>query len=204
MDSLLIIIPVTAAAFIATNTDNLILLVALLSRHAGHRAPVIAGYLAAMAILFGASFAIGRTAELIPETYLGYVGYLGIIPLLMGINGIIAALRPAQQDSSLPTPKLMLPGAVVATTMLTQLSNGVDTLLAFSTLFADSLTPVDTLVLVTAASMAMLFAVTAVYILEHQALGNWLKRASVYLTPLLLTGVGIFILLDTVTDKVPA
>lgn len=204
MDSLLIIIPVTAAAFVATNTDNLILLVALLSRNASYRASVIAGYLAAMAILFGTSFAIGRSADLIPDIYLGYVGYLGVIPLFMGINGIIAALRPAQHDSSLPTAKLMLPGAVLVTTMLTQLSNGVDTLLAFSTLFADSLTPVDTLVLVTAASMAMLFAVTAVYILKHQALGNWLKRVSVYLTPLLLTGVGVFILLDTVTDKVPA
>ena len=203
MDSFLIIIPVTAAAFVATNTDNLILLVALLSRHAAQRASVIAGYLVAMTLLIGVSFALGRTAELIPETYLGYMGYLGIIPLLMGISGIIAALRPAKQDSSLLNAKVMLPGAVLATTLLTQLSNGVDTILTFSALFADSLSPVDTLALFTAAGMAALFSVTAVHILKHEALGKWLHRTSVYLTPLLLTGVGIFILLNTVTDKVP-
>lgn len=203
MDSILVIIPVTAAAFIATNMDNLVLLVALLARHIDHRAPVIAGYLAAALILMVASFAIGRTAELIPEVYLGYVGYLGIIPLSMGISGIIAALRPGKEEPSLPNAPVLLPGAVMVTTMLTQLGNGVDTLLAFSSLFADSLSPVDTLILATAACMAMLFASTAVYILKHRSLGNWLTRTSVYFTPLLLTGVGVFILLDTVTDKVP-
>lgn len=203
MDSLAVIIPVSAAAFVATNMDNLVLLVALLARHIDHRTSVIAGYLAAVTVLMGASFAIGRTADLVPEMYLGYLGYLGIIPLSMGITGIIAALRPAGQKLSLPDAPLLLPGAAMVTTMLTQLGNGVDTLLAFSSLFADSLSPVDTLILATAAGMAMLFAGTAVYLLNHRALGNWLTRASVYFTPLLLTGVGVFILLDTVTDKVP-
>ena len=203
MDSLAVIIPVSAAAFVATNMDNLVLLVALLARHIDHRTSVIAGYLAAVTVLMGASFAIGRTADLVPEMYLGYLGYLGIIPLSMGITGIITALRPAGQKPSLPDAPLLLPGAAMVTTMLTQLGNGVDTLLAFSSLFADSLSPVDTLILATAAGMAMLFAGTAVYLLNHRALGNWLTRASVYFTPLLLTGVGVFILLDTVTDKVP-
>ena len=201
MNTLLIIVPVTAAAFVATNMDNLVLLVALLSRHARQSAPVIAGYAAAMALLLGVSFALGRAAEVIPVSYLGY---LGLVPLGMGIFGLIAVFRPRQDalpDSATPVGK---PVAVAIATALTQLSNGTDTLLTFSALFADSSARADILVSATFAGMTGLFCITGLYILKHESLGQRLRRASLYLAPLLLIFIGTYILADTMTDKAPS
>lgn len=200
MNTLLIIIPVTAAAFVATNMDNLVLLVALLSRQARQSAPVIAGYAVAMTLLLGVSFALGRAAEAIPVSYLGY---LGLVPLGMGISGLIAIFRPRQDVLPDSTSSIGKPVAVAIAAALAQLSNGTDTLLAFSALFADSNARADMLVAATFAGMVALFCASALYVLRQESLGRTLQRVSIYLTPLLLSCVGLYILADTVTDRAP-
>ena len=64
MNNMIAIIPVAAAAYVATNLDNLILLVALLARYRKHTANVIAGFFASTLILVLVGMWIGKAANI--------------------------------------------------------------------------------------------------------------------------------------------
>ena len=114
MTELLGIIPVTVAAFAGTNLDNVLLLIALLSAGGIRRRQVIGGYLFAMFLLLGISFAVGKAAELVPA---GYLGYLGIVPFSLGIISLIRLIPGDQSGPADPEPKLRSASSVfVATT----------------------------------------------------------------------------------------
>ena len=97
------IIPITVAAFAGTNLDNVLLLIALLSASGIRRRQVIGGYLFAMFLLLGISFAVGKAAELIPA---GYLGYLGVVPFSLGIISLIRLMPGEKSGPADPEPKL--------------------------------------------------------------------------------------------------
>ena len=86
MLEILTIIAVSAGAFIGTNLDNLVLLVALHTRYQDHPAIVSAGYITGMVLILGICLLIGEIGELIP---LGYLGLLGIIPITTGCLALV-------------------------------------------------------------------------------------------------------------------
>ena len=138
------IIPITVAAFAGTNLDNVLLLIALLSASGIRRRQVIGGYLFAMFLLLGISFAVGKAAELIPA---GYLGYLGIVPFSLGIISLIRLIPGEKSGPADPEPKLSSASSVFAATTLIQLSNSADTLATFSILLAESTLSADGLIL---------------------------------------------------------
>lgn len=72
------IIPIVASAYIATNADNFILLVALLARYRNHTSNVVAGYLTCMLILGFVGYWIGAAANLMPVEFLGLLGFVPV------------------------------------------------------------------------------------------------------------------------------
>ena len=107
------IIPITVAAFAGTNLDNVLLLIALLSASGIRRRQVIGGYLFAMFLLLGISFAVGKAAELIPA---GYLGYLGVVPFSLGIISLIRLMPGEKSGPADPEPKLSSASSVFAAT----------------------------------------------------------------------------------------
>lgn len=143
MSEILIIITVTSGAFIATNLDNLLLLVAMYARYEQHS---------------------GETAEV-----------------------VAASTRPA----------------IFLALVSTQLSNGTDTIIAFSALLADSSDPSDYRIAPTFLVMTGVFAGFAYYSLKHPKLRRFLGRYGQYVTPFILILVGFYILSNTASDLMP-
>jgi cadmium resistance protein CadD (predicted permease) len=197
MTELLGIIPVTVAAFAGTNLDNVLLLIALLSAGGIRRRQVIGGYLFAMFLLLGISFAVGKAAELVPA---GYLGYLGIVPFSLGIISLIRLIPGDQSGPADPKPKLRSASSVFVATTLIQLSNSADTLATFSVLLAESTVIADGLILITYMGMVAMACATALFFLKYRRIGAVMERIGRYLTPLILLAVGAYILSDTVTD----
>jgi cadmium resistance protein CadD (predicted permease) len=197
MTELLGIIPVTVAAFAGTNLDNVLLLIALLSAGGIRRRQVIGGYLFAMFLLLGISFAVGKAAELVPA---GYLGYLGIVPFSLGIISLIRLIPGDQSGPADPEPKLRSASSVFVATTLIQLSNSADTLATFSVLLAESTVIADGLILITYMGMVAMACATALFFLKYRRIGAVMERIGRYLTPLILLAVGAYILSDTVTD----
>lgn len=197
---MLTIVAVTSSAFVATNLDNLILLVALFSRYQQRPLHVAFGYFAGMLIILAVSMVIGKASEMIPVAYLGF---LGIIPVLIGVTALVRLFRGVGSDSGSGELKVEGSFAVFAATLVTQLSNGADTVVTFSILFADSLDAADYWMGLAFILMLCVFASTAYYSRRHPWLSGLLKRYGHYVTPFILITIGLFVLSNTAMDVIP-
>ena len=201
MDIALIIVPITAGAFIATNMDNLVLLVSLLVRYRGNRFHVIAGYLACAVVLVLMGYSVAAAADLMPVEYLGL---LGLVPITIGAAGLVRMFNgQAAIADSAGTVIGGVRSAFVATFFI-QLSNGADTVITLGALFADSATTANYLIVLTLAAMAAIFVLFATYAVQHPLLGRWIDRYGPWVTPFILIFVGAYILANTATDLLPA
>jgi cadmium resistance protein CadD (predicted permease) len=200
MDIDLIIVPIAAGAFIATNMDNLVLLVSLLARYRGNRFYVITGYLSCALVLVLMGFSVAAAADLAPVEYLGL---LGLVPITIGATGIVRMFKGHAAVSSGADTVIGGARSAFVATFLIQLSNGADTVVTLGALFADSASPSNDLIVLTLAAMAVIFVLVATYAVQHPLLSKWIERYGPWVTPFILIFVGTYILMNTATDLLP-
>ena len=82
MSELLTIIGLMAAAFAATNLDNLLLLVALFGDRAFRSRDILLGYCGAAVLVAAVGYTVAKGAEFAPT---GALGWLGVVPLGLGL-----------------------------------------------------------------------------------------------------------------------
>lgn len=193
-----IIIGVAAGAFMATNLDNLVLLVALFGRYDDRRHHVMFGYAAGMLIIAGMTYFVGGLAGAAPVHYLGL---LGIVPVMIGVAGLLRLFR---DRGVIRDP--VVPGAgstAFAATFLSQLSNGADTIITYSVLFSDSNDLGDHLVLAAFFGTAALLVLVAYQAIRYPWLSRPVQLYGHYVTPLILITVGMYVLSNTALDMLP-
>ena len=195
-----IIVPVAAGAYIATNLDNLVLLVSLLGRYRGGKTQVIAGYFACVLLLTLMGFWLAAAADRAPVQYLGF---LGIVPIALGLAGIVQLFRNSNGTAGSGDKPISSGRSAFMATLLVQLSNGTDTVVTFGALFTDSAASLNLMIIVTLGSMAAIFVMLATYATEHPRLNEWLDRNGPRITPFILIVVGAYILANTGTDVMP-
>jgi cadmium resistance protein CadD (predicted permease) len=193
------VVAVTAGAFIGTNLDNLVLLVAFYSRYQNRSRLVTAGYISGMILIGLIFFAVGEGGDFIPVSYLGL---LGIVPVIMGLIALFQVFRPQPSDELSDLSIGSSTSAIFFTVLTTQLSNGADSIITFSIFLADSNDTTDYLITFTFLAMACIFAAVAYYSLKHRKLSDFLDHYGRYLTPFILIFVGLYILSDTASDLV--
>ena len=200
MNSLIAIIPIAAGAYVATNVDNFILLVALLARYRNHTSSVVAAYFVCVLIFGFVGLWIGKAANIAPVEYLGLLGF---VPISIGAVELIQ-LRRGKEKVALAKEKLV-DGAQKAfmTTLSSQLSNGADTIVVFGVLFIDSMPSADILSILTLAAMAVIFVFVGIYAVRHPALCEWIDRYANRVMPFVLIIVGVYIVANTATDLLP-
>lgn len=192
------VISVAAGAFVATNLDNLVLLIGLFGRYSDRRYEVMFGYLAGMVIVGAATWYVGKLAGAAPVRYLGL---LGVIPVAIGLLEIIRLFR---NKGVVHDPVVAGAGSTaVAATLLAQLSNSADTIVTYSVLFSDANDLGDHLVLGAFAGMVLLFALVGYLALRHPWLSRPVQLYGHYLAPLILITVGLYVLSNTALDMMP-
>lgn len=200
MNELLIVIGVTAGAFISTNLDNLLLLATMYSRYFRHPWVVTAGYFVGMSLIAVITIAVGELGDYIPITYLGL---LGVIPMMMGVFALWKLFRRSKTEEA-DGPFVGNSAIAIFLALISiQLSNGTDTIITFSALYADSSNPTDFIVAPTFFTMVTIFSGLAFYSVRHPKLSQALSRYGQYITPFILILVGYYILSNTASDLVP-
>lgn len=198
MPDMVLVVAVAGSAFIATNLDNLVLLVALFGRYSDRRYEIAFGYLAAMLIVLAITFVVGKIAGNAP---VNYVGLLGIFPVVIGL---VELGRVFRNRGVVHDPVATGIGSTaIAAALLTQLSNSADTIVTFSVLFSDSNEVGDQLVLASFGGMALLWVLIAQQALRHSWLSRPIQLYGHYITPLILITVGLFVLSNTALDMLP-
>jgi len=200
MGEILTIIAIASGAFIGTNLDNLVLLVALHTRYEQHSRMVTVGYFTGMMLIGVISLAIGKAGGFIP---IAYLGMLGVIPMMIGVFALWQLVQNKQAGEAASVVSNRSHQAVFLAVLTTQLSNGADSIITFSIFFADSSDSADYLIALAFLGMACVFARLALYLLKHRKLGQLLSRYGQYVTPFILILVGFYILSNTASDLVP-
>ncbi|AQA18024.1 hypothetical protein BST95_06995 [Halioglobus japonicus] len=189
------LIGLAASSFVATNTDNLLLLVLLQGAYPAQRKRIVLAYLAAVILVILVSLlglAIGRVLDA------GLVGYFGLVPIALGLRMLYLARKDAANGvtNSLPTTTA---GPVLATLTL-MLANSSDSLLVLIPLLADTSIAGELVLIVSYLACGILWAGLALKIGTQRALAEVVDRWGVKIVPWIVIGVGVYILLDTAND----
>ena len=181
-----------AGGFAATNLDNLLLLIAWMTIARRNRAPIFAGYfLAALAVLVTV-YVLGLLSGMLPVQY---VGYLGVVPMLLGAKMLWDKLRQRETGEQATTVK---PGAArVGTTLY---ANSVDSILVLSAMLADSRLQFDYVILAAYLAAATLFYMLGRLFYSQIARLEKVAKAAEWAAPAIMMLVGAYILDNTLTD----
>jgi cadmium resistance protein CadD (predicted permease) len=198
------LIAIGAAAFAATNIDDIFVLmvhfstssVAYLTFPVRH---VVLGQYLGISLLIAIS-ALGSLIPLLVPPYV--IGLLGIVPMAIGARRLVQIIRKDGNTSIISTPKKSnsinrpyLPFLVVAAITF---SNGGDNIGIYTPLFAqyNSFSQVTTLILVFMA-MTAVWCAGAYYLVNHPLIASRISRIGHVVLPFVLIGLGIYILAQT-------
>lgn len=201
MEAFLALFGVVALAFASTNLDNLLLLVGWQLARTASTLQLLAGYAFGMLGVLILAVLIGLVGYLFPVAYLGY---LGVIPILLGVRLLLEKLRGVRSaPAPASTAQEAVPAAAgVLTLASTQLSNGIDTVLVFAPLLADSRLIFDVEIAGLFLLLALFWFGLARLLAAHALKLPALERLGGWLAPLMMIGVGIYIFVNTATDLV--
>jgi cadmium resistance protein CadD (predicted permease) len=196
MLTILAVVGVTTASFVSTSFDNFMLLVGFYADERYARGRVLLGYATSTLSVVLLAHGAAAAAETAPPALLGY---LGLIPLALGLVGLARlASRAPRQEATTGT------GARGLVAVLgVMLANSGDTLAVFISLFADTAEGLEAWVLGTAMAGATGYAVLARWLVDRSGAAERLQRYSRVVLPLLLIGIGAYILANTPTDAIP-
>ena len=189
------LVAVSAAAFVSTNIDNLLMLSALLAMSAVRPLPIVTGFLLTTVIVIGAALLIARLGDLVDTRY---VGLLGLIPIALGLRGLLTLMRKKARPA---TTQDVRPGMWRTAAVILPLSG--DSVAVYVPLIADTSPGLDVVVAITLLVAAAVLAGVAQLMVSRPGLSSRVGWLGARLMPWLMIGVGIYVLADTPTDVFP-
>lgn len=195
------LILVTAAGFLATNVDNLLILMGLLAAEADRRRGIFVGFALAAAGVLLLALLCGLAGTLVDPAWLGY---LGLLPVALGCRQLYLTIRYAASGPPNPRDHGDQPVNPAAgsglSAFLLMASNSGDSFALFLPLFAESRFEALIVEVSVCILMILLWCLLAGRAAETPSIANRLQRHGRYLVPLLMIAVGVYVLLDTGTD----
>jgi cadmium resistance protein CadD (predicted permease) len=193
---MLAVIGLVAGSFVATNLDNLLVLVVLLAA-TGRYLPILGGYVVSSLVILAIS-TVGVALEVWLQP--GAVGYLGVIPIGLGLYTLLR--RGGDAAVSLPGYAVAEAGAMrlgVGSFAL-MLGNSGDSLALLVPLLAETSRQFLPALLASWVLMALLLAGLALIIGGDERLAKRIEDRGSLVIPWIMVAVGLYILLDTATD----
>lgn len=201
------------AAYVATNIDNLFVLLAFLAEAGGQRRRVIFGQFAgSLALIAGAIL----LAALLTQLPTGYVGLLGILPIGVGLSKAWTRFRPGNTDRekaartiapmSTPavaaTPTAAAAGSSWWTVACVAVANGSDNIAVYVPLYASHSHSAGMFISLVFVAMIGIWCAGAVWLVEHPLLGAPIRRYGTALLPLILLVIGVSVIAQNDTLRI--
>lgn len=178
---------------VATNLDNLAVLLGLMLTLP--RRVAVAAFLCAQGLVVSAALAVAYGAS---DALAGWVGYLGVLPIGLGLW----QLRPGRgAEADTPSPAVSR-GSVPVTTALF-LSLSVDSFLVMTPVLADSAGSFRMAAVTGALAAALGMAFGAASLFKPGGVLSAILPRLDRLTPFVMILAGIYVLSNTGTDVVP-
>ena len=181
--------------FAATNIDDIVVLTVLFvaSSRGGPRGwQIVLGQYLGFATLVAISVVAALGLTIIPDEW---VGFLGLIPLGIGIFGLVRGLQNGRDDDDEAESALKAVG-VLGIAGIT-IANGADNISLYTPIFR-TISPTDT-----AITIVVFLVLVGVWCLigrligTHKAVTETLERIEHWLVPAVFIGLGLFILIES-------
>ena len=175
-------------AYVATNIDNFLVLTGL-AANATRSRPVVVGFSVAATLVLALVASFSFLSYLVP---VGSLGYLGIVPIAIGLRLLVAA----NAGSAAAAPTRITAAAVFAVLAV----NSMDTVVTFGSLVAESKSVVRVALIagyIVAASIMIWMVFHVSRSVDKLFAGNKYVRL---LAPIVMIGVGFYVLTNTWTD----
>lgn len=185
------IIVLVAGSYAATNMDNLTILVSWMLAGNVSGANIAKGYAIATVSVLVISTLLGLSSFAIP---VGLIGYLGIIPIGLGVWSLVGQFRGEQQDAVDSGNGAALGIGATLT------ANSVDSIIVFSPLLADSQAVIDAYIAAAFVVVAAIWFWMARFASQRAAKLDVVTRVAGWIAPFIMIYVGIYILMNTATD----
>jgi len=195
---LLTLVGLAAGSFIATNMDNLLILVVLLGANARRRSAVLLGFICScIAVICVAALGVAVGSVL----GAGLIGYLGVIPLALGCHMLYRSWAGHHaEDDALDAPSNGTEPKIWLSTFVLMLSNSGDSIAVFLPLLAESGRAAILVIVCSYLTMAVLWGGLSYLISGQRELARRIEHRAEKIVPWIMIGVGIYILMDTATD----
>jgi cadmium resistance protein CadD (predicted permease) len=188
---------VAAAAFVGTNIDNTVVTTALVAGAPPDRAHRIAvGQVIGFAILVAVA---AGAAALLFEFSPAVVGLLGLVPLSIGIRGLVGLRSPGGRDAAGNKAAQRAVGRTLTAAALVTIGAGGDNLAAYIPLFrvggATKLLAIAIVFVVGEVVVTLLVLAGG----GHPKLRGVMTRLGAVAAPVLLCGIGVLVMLEART-----
>ncbi len=192
------LIGLVSSSFVATNMDNLLILVVLLGANANRRSAVLLGFVGSAIAVMCASILGLAVGSVVGAQF---IGYLGLVPLLLGCHMLYQAWRGKQHGE--PQVNALAGAAepgIWFSTFVLMFSNSGDSIAVFLPLLAESGRSALLVIICSYLVMALLWAGLSYLISDQPSLARRIEKRAEKIVPWVMIGVGTYILLDTATD----
>lgn len=217
----LVLVGVAIGAFVSTNMDAFLLLVANVARAPKSRRAAAGGFLLATGTVLAAAWVLAGASAVIPPAH---TGLIGLVPMAMGLKQGFEILRrraragatkerapssasPDHDGGYAPKPPLKAdrpPPSQAAVhlqeALVLHLSLSADNLAVYSALLSDTLPHLRWLIVATTLGLTVAWTALARLAIRIPGLSPVLLRYGQGIMTALLIGVGAYILTDTETD----
>ncbi|MGO0577690.1 cadmium resistance transporter [Ornithinimicrobium panacihumi] len=182
--------------FLATNIDDIIVLSLFYARGAGlpgtTRKILIGQYLGFGAILLAAVLVSLGARSFLPA---GALPYFGLIPLLLGLYAAWTAWRNGDEDED-EDEKLTGKEISALTVAAITFANGGDNIGVYVPVFASVSTTALVAYCIVFLALVPVLVLAAKFVATRQAIAEVLERWEHILFPIVLIGLGVFILVE--------
>jgi cadmium resistance transport/sequestration family protein len=180
-------------AFVSTNIDDIFILTLFFGSKRFKPREIIIGQYLGIITLVAISF-IASLAGLIIDKM--YIGLLGLIPIYLGIKGLIELFRKTNGDES-EEPELDNKRGNILSVAGVTIANGGDNIGIYTPIFAALPISATITMVIIFLVMTMIWCLIAKYLTTHPYIARIIDKYGHMITPLILIGLGVFILYES-------
>lgn len=184
---MLSIVGLAVVLFASTNVDDLFVLVGFLADPRYETRQVVLGQYLGVATLVAVSLAASLALVFLAPAF---VGLLGLLPIGIGTKKLIDEWRSRGAEEEALKVR---PGSSLAVAAVT-IANGGDNIGTYTPVFATSSATEIAILIVVFAIMVAIWLWFSHWLVNHRTLGAPLRRYGHIVTPIMLIGIGFYIL----------
>lgn len=180
------------ALFVATNLDDIFILLVFFADRRLRTRNIVAGTYMGMGVLVLISAAAALIALVIPASY---VRWLGLIPIALGVKALIWRDDDDDEEARARGARASAHSQAAVVAAVT-IANGGDNIGVYTPVFAIQSGYEIAVVVSTFAVMTALWCALAHWLVNHPTLGAPIRRYGHRILPFVLIGVGLMVMLS--------